>query len=333
MSVRDPDVTARHLDCVVAGSCVADILCRPVDLSRAVGAEAHVDTEPAVLSPGGLTANAGLTLARLGCAAGVFSRVGDDAWGAGLRDAFANEGVDTAGLATVPGAATSTTVVLVDSAGERAFLHHGGAHRGLRAADYLSHEAAALWARSRWLLLGYYPLMPDLQSDLPEVFAAVRAAGCKVALESAGGFERGGTMDPLAQILPHVDLYVPSWAEARSQTGCPTPRAAIEHFRGCGATGVLGVKRGGAEGVLLQDAGGVWVDLPSAAPPGPVVDTTGAGDSFMAGLVAGLAGGASLADAARLACAVAAATVCVVGGNAPAAAMKKARQVAGSTRD
>lgn len=318
-----------HLDCVVAGSCVADILCRTVDLSRAVGPEAHVDTDPAVLAPGGLTANAGLTLARLGMSAGVFSRVGDDAWGGMLRDAFEDEGVDPSGLVTVPGAATSTTVVLVDGGGERAFLHHAGAHRGLRAADYLGDAAFTLFGRSKWLLLGYYPLMPDLQRDLPEVFAAVRATGCRVALESAGGFERGGTMDPLAEILRHVDLYVPSWGEARAQTGCDAPRAAIERYRAGGAPGVLGVKRGGADGVLLQDVDGVWVDVPSAAPPGPVVDTTGAGDCFAAGVIAGLCAGEPLALAARLACGVAACTVSVVGGSDPALTMKKARRVAG----
>ena len=93
--------------------------------------------------------------------------------------------------------------------------------------------------------------------------------------------------------------------------------------------GVLGVKRGGADGVLLCDADGTWVDVPSAAPPGPVVDTTGAGDSFAAGLIAGLFAGESLESAARLACAVAACTVTVVGGSDPALTMEKARRVAG----
>jgi len=107
----------------------------------------------------------------------------------------------------------------------------------------------------------------------------------------------------------------------------------VERYRACGAPGVLGVKRGGSDGVLLQDVDGAWVDVLSAPPPGPVVDTTGAGDCFVAGLIAGLADGASLEEAARLACAVAAQTVCVVGGNAPAAAMKKARRVAGLNHD
>jgi len=320
------------LDCIVAGSCVADILCRPVDLSRAVGPGAHVATEPAALAPGGLTANAGLTLARLGMKTGVFSRVGDDAWGAMLRETFEREGVDTTGLVTAPGAATSTTVVLVDGggdmAGERAFLHHAGAHRDLRAADYLRGAALGLFARSRWLLVGYYPLMPDLQGDLPEVFAAVRETGCRVALESAGG-ERGGSMDPLRAILPLVDLYVPSFAEARSQTGTNDPRAMIETFRACGSPGVLGVKLGGERGVLLQSADGVFVEVASCVPPGPVVDTTGAGDCFVAGLIAALGAGASLEDAGRLGCAVAACTVGGVGGSDPALSTEKARRVAG----
>ena len=59
------------------------------------------------------------------------------------------------------------------------------------------------------MLFGYYPLMTRLQPDLPEVFAAIRETGCLTAIDAAGD---GGTMDPLAKILPHIDFYLPSEA-------------------------------------------------------------------------------------------------------------------------
>ena len=134
------------------------------------------------------------------------------------------------------------------------------------------------------MLVGYYSLMPNLESDLPEVLAAIRKAGCRTALDTAGD---GGTMQPLDRILPQVDVYVPSHNEATHQTGHEDPRKIIEAYRSCGAAGLLGVKLG-SKGALLSPAAGQYVSIECVPPPGPVVDTTGAGDSFFAGLLTGL---------------------------------------------
>ncbi|MEM7625284.1 MAG: carbohydrate kinase family protein [Planctomycetota bacterium] len=297
------------LDCVVAGSCVVDVVCRPVPLREAVGEEVLHPTDPIVLCPGGITANSGITMARLGRKAGVFTAVGDDVWGGLLRSAFLDEGIDTQNLVTLPGESTSTSVVLVDETGQRSFLHHGGAHKRIDKSWYI--ERLPLWRDTRWLLLGYYPLMPRLQEDLPEVFAAVRAAGCKTAMDASGD---GGAMSPLDRILPELDLYVPSLVEARGQTGLDDPRKMIDRFRSCGASGIVGVKLGGMDGVLLSEAPGRVIHIPSARPPGPVVDSTGAGDCFLGGLITGLAGGLPLEQAGRLGAACGAISVTAAGG-------------------
>lgn len=62
---------------------------------------------------------------------------------------------------------------------------------------------------------------------------------------------------------------------------------------------------------------GEIVEVPAVAPPGPVVDTTGAGDTFYAGLLAGILRGMSPVDATRLA--AAAGACCVTGVGATAA--------------
>ena len=142
-----------------------------------------------------------------------------------------------------------------------------------------------LFARSRMTLIGYYSLMPNLEGDLPEILAAIRETGCKTALDCAGS---GGSMQPLDRILPHLDVYVPSLNEASHQTGLNDPRAILDLYRGCGAAGLVGVKLG-SKGVLLSPAAGEYVEIPAVAPPGPIVDTTGAGDCFYAGLLDGAA--------------------------------------------
>lgn len=301
----------KRLDCVVCGSCVVDLLCRPVDLDRAIGKGVLHQVEPIVLTAGGICSNSGVTMARLGMAVGVLSFVGDDAWGPVVRQLYQQEGVDDGLLATHPTGATSTTVVAIDASGERSFLHCVGAPKLLGADDLLGQLDAL--SRSRMFLLGYYSLMPNLEGDLPRVFAKLREAGCQTAMDAAG---EGGGMQPLDEMLPHLDVYVPSHAEACHQTGVAPEddaRAIVDRYRACGAPGLLGVKLG-QRGVLLSPAAGVYLEIPVATPPAPVVDTTGAGDSFYAGLLTGLLKGLGPEDAGRLGVAAGACCVTAVGG-------------------
>jgi len=295
----------KSFDCVVVGSCVVDVLARPVPLETAIGREKLLETEPLRLTTGGIVSNAGITLARLGMRVAAFTYLGDDEWAEVVRRRFAAEGIDTAALATKSERATSTSAVLIDSSGERSFAHCAGAPRLLDKQALLGR--LDLFARSRAMLLGYYPLMTRLQDDLPEVLAAIRATGCLTAMDSAGD---GGTMEPLELILPHLDIYVPNESEAAHQTGEAKPRAMIEAFRRAGATGLVGIKMG-KRGAVISPRPGEFFDVPAAVPPGPVVDTTGAGDCFYGGLLAGILRGMPPAEAARLG--AAAGACCVTG--------------------
>ena len=295
----------KRFDCVVVGSCVVDVLARPVPLSQPIGRGRLVEGEPLRLTTGGIVSNAGITLARLGMRVAAFTYVGNDEWAEVIRSRYAAEGIDTASLMTHPERATSTSAVLIDPSGERSFLHCAGAPRSLEKQAFL--ERLDLFADSQAMLLGYYPLMTSLQDDLPDVLASIQALGCLTALDSAGD---GGTMDPLARILPHLDFYVPNESEATHQTGRDEPRAMIQAYRDAGARGWLGIKLG-ERGALLSPRPGEFIDVAVVNPPGQVVDTTGAGDCFYGALLAGVLRGLSPADAGRLA--AAAGAYCVTG--------------------
>lgn len=296
-------------DCVVAGTCVLDLVCRPVDLNAPIGGGVLHVSEPLILSGGGVCTNAGVALARLGLRVGVFGAVGDDAWAAMLRDIYRQENIGDH-LVVDPTDSTSTTVAMVDPSGERSFFHYPGACARLTAGRLL--DALDLWRRTRWLLLGYYSLLPELGPDLPEALRQIRATGCRIAFEDAGS---GGAIEPLRRILPHVDAYVPSYAEAQQQTGAEDPRDMVAAYRVCGATELVGVKLG-SRGVLLSPRDGEFLDIGVCQPPGDVLDTTGAGDCFYAGLVAGLLKGLALEEAGRLGAATAACCVTALGGYA-----------------
>jgi sugar/nucleoside kinase (ribokinase family) len=296
---------AKTIDCVVVGSCVVDVLARPVPLDVPIGQGKLLETEPLVLTTGGIVSNAGITMARLGMRVAAFTYVGDDEWAAVIRRRYAAEGIDTSAITTNTERATSTSAVLIDAQGERSFVHYAGAPRLLDKQALLSQ--LPLFARSRAMLIGYYPLMTRLQNDLPEVLAAIRAAGCLTAMDAAGN---GGTMEPLAAILPHLDFYVPNEAEARQQTGEAKTQAMIGAFRDAGARGLVGIKLG-ERGAMISPRPGEVFEVSAVKPPGPVIDTTGAGDCFYAGLLTGVLRGVPPTETARLA---AAAGACCVAG-------------------
>ncbi|MEX2169389.1 MAG: PfkB family carbohydrate kinase [Pirellulales bacterium] len=301
---------SKSIDCVVCGTCVVDILVRPVSLEAPIGGNRLWHVEPLQTAVGGLVSNTGTAMARLGQRVSAFSRVGNDAWAAVLHDHFQREGIDSHGMIQHPGDVTGATAVLIDSTGERSFAHHIGACAALSIDDFRAHHD--LFRTARLVLVGYYSLLPALEPDLAQLFAELKQLGCLTALDAAG---QGGGLEPLAGALPYLDYYVPSLNEATNQTGETDPERIVEVYRAHGATGMLGVKLG-SKGAMLSPKPDEVLYVPCAAPPGPVVDTTGAGDAFYGGLLAGMLRGFEPQQAAKLA--ATAAACCVTGYGATA---------------
>ncbi len=87
----------KDLDCVLCGSCAADILIRPVPLGAAIGYSRLFLAEPVEVTTGGMACNAGIALARLGMKVAMFTYVGRDDWAGVIRRRLESEGVDCAG--------------------------------------------------------------------------------------------------------------------------------------------------------------------------------------------------------------------------------------------
>lgn len=313
----------KKFDCVLCGSCVADILVRPVPLGSPIGYGKLVHAEPITVVTGGIVSNSGIAMTRLGMKTAAFTYVGRDDFGAVIRRRLEAEGMDCSLLLTHPTGATSTTAVLIDPNSERSFAHCVGAPKLIDKSLLLGN--LDVFANSRMMLIGYYSLMPNLEPDLPEVLAAIRQTGCQTALDAAGD---GGGMQPLDRILPHLDVYCPSHDEATHQTGETEPRKIIDAYRRLGAPGLLGVKLG-TKGAMLSPSAGEYIEVPCATPPGPVVDTTGAGDSFFAGLLTGLLKGFDATRAGRLAAATGACCVTGYGATAGLRGYDETARVAG----
>jgi sugar/nucleoside kinase (ribokinase family) len=313
----------KNIDCVVCGSCTVDVIVRPFPVDRPVGRGKLVRVDPIEATTGGIVSNSGMALARLGMRIAALTYVGRDDWAGIVQRTYQSEGIDTSRLICHPTAPTSATVVLVDASGERSFAHAQGAPKQIDRRFF--QENLDLFARSRTMLLGYYSLMPNVEQDLPDVLREIRAAGCRTALDAAGD---GGGLQPLDRILSELDFYVPSHAEASHQTGQTDPERIIRTYRACGAPGLVGVKLG-ARGALLQDSSGEYFSIDPVTPPGSVLDTTGAGDAFYAGLLCGVLRGLPLDQAGRLAAASGACCVTALGATAGLRDFEQTARLAG----
>ena len=315
--------SSRQFDCIVCGSCVVDVLVRPVPLDQPIGTGSLVRTHPMQITTGGIVSNAGITMARLGIRPAAFTYLGRDSWASLIQQRYEYEGLDSQFLLPHPKAHTSTSVVVINAEGERSFLHAVGAPKKLDKRVFLDN--LGLFAGSRAMLLGYYPLLPNLLDDLAEVLEIIRSTGCLTALDASGD---GGHLQPLDKSLPHLDCYVPSLREAMHQTGENDAEKILDCYRSAGATGIIGVKLG-SQGALLSPRKNELIEIEAANPPGEIVDTTGAGDCFFGGLLAGILKGLSLREAGKLAAAAGACCVTGIGGTSAIKNYAETAQLAG----
>ena len=239
------------------------------------GAPAPGSDRPASITSrgGGAGANVAVHLAGQGVDVVLAGAVGDDAAGTGLVADLRASGVRTA-LRTVPGASTGTVVCLVEPDGQRSMLTDRGANLGLRAED-LPTPAGHLH------LSGYTLLDERTRPAGLTALAAARAGGCTTSVDpaSTAPLVAAGMARWLAD-TGGVTLLLPNRDEALLLAGCPDPEDAALAL----ATRypVVAVSLG-AEGALWASGGTV---LHRPAVPASVVDTTGAGDAFTAGVLA-----------------------------------------------
>ena len=99
----------KTFDIVVCGSCVVDMLVRPVCLEKPIGSGRLIEADPVEITTGGVVSNAGICMARLGMRVAAFSYVGKDEWGSVIRSRYVQQGLSVERLLVHPTAPTSTT--------------------------------------------------------------------------------------------------------------------------------------------------------------------------------------------------------------------------------
>jgi sugar/nucleoside kinase (ribokinase family) len=287
-----------------SGSIVYDTLVRPVDDPR-WGTTTFVETIE--YHSGGNGANTALALARLGTPVRLVGAVGLDERGRFLLESLRKGGVDTTGVATVD-APTAATVVMVNHAGDRKFLHLAGAG-ALAFSEPLQFAPNIIDVAQHYHLASFF-ILPNFRAHAPRTLRDARAAGLTTSFDTNWD-PQGRWMTDLAACLPYLDLMFINEDEARMITGSSDPREAAHQLLQRGVR--TAVMKLGSRGCAIFTS-----DQQHYCPAFDVEvrDTTGAGDCFVAGFLSARARGESLSEAGRFANAVAAWTVQTIGGAA-----------------
>ncbi|GIH76925.1 carbohydrate kinase family protein [Planobispora longispora] len=279
---------------VTLGVHIVDVLARPVE-SIPAGQDTHL-LEQIRITAAGAAAGTAVALAKLGVEVASAGAAGDDELGDFLLMVMARHGVDVSGIVRKPGEQTAASILPIRPDGGRPSFHVPGANLVLSPADL---DPARIKA-AEVLHLGGMDVTWGLHD--PGFFALLdeaRAGGTVVTMDLLSNMP--DLMQGARVFLPHVDYLLPNEEQALMMSGAATAEEAAAELLAEGPRGVL-VTLGG-EGSLVATAAGI-ARVPALDVP--VIDTTGCGDAYCAGFIAGLAGGRDVLAAAGLGTAVAA---------------------------
>lgn len=254
---------------------------------------------------GGSAANTAVCLASLGRPATFIGRVRDDPLGEVFAADIAAAGVSFEVPAARSGPGTGRSMVLVTPDAEKTMCTSLGAGDLVEPDDV---DASLVTAAACLYIEGYLCGAGSAEAAVARAVEAAHAGATPVALSLSDPSWVLAHRQALKELVAGADLVFANEDEARNLTGEASAGDAADHLaRQC----PLAVVTLGADGCLVVGRG--ERHHVEAVPPAAVVDTTGAGDSFAAGFLHGLLGGAGLEDAGRLGALVAAEIVSHVG--------------------
>jgi ribokinase len=231
---------------------------------------------------GGKGANQSVAIARAGVSVAHVGRVfKGDTWAVAL---LASTGVDTDNIALIEGA-SGHAIIQVDDQGENAIVLHGGANQSFSIADIesaLNHNQQAR-----------YLLMQNETNLLAEAFELAQAKGIKIVLNPAPMTDNIKDL-PLAKL----DTLIVNQGEAEALCGATDIDQMTQQMAALAPQTRVVVTLGGDGAMLLANGEVTHINSPSV----DVVDTTGAGDTFVGYFLAGVADGMNDHDALQRAC-------------------------------
>ena len=294
----------KNPEIIVIGAAIIDVLaCR-------VGPEVfHNGSYPAdsiCMTTGGDALNEAILLSKMGKKVYLETVIGEDEAGMLVVHRCEKNGISLEKRQIRPGMFTSVNVVLVQKNGERSFLTDPqGAQRKLRVDNIrmpFPETAKILCFASIFV---FPEIGPD---DLKIIFSQAKSQGMTVCADMTKP-KKGESVADFAEVLPYIYYLIPNEEEACMFTKQETAEKAALKLLCAGVRHV--VIKCGDRGCLVMDETGVC-QVP-AVESVDCVDTTGAGDSFVAGFLYALSEGKNLRECAEYGNACGAKAVTVTG--------------------
>ena len=279
-----------RFDVLCVGLAVGNIIVRPVP--KVFDSGDTVQVESIEINMGGDAFNQACVLSALGHKTSLVSKVGNDSVKDLLLERMERKGIDASYLIIDRESYSSNCVILVHPDGQRNFCTYKGCLRTFGEEDF----DLSIVKEAKIVSIGGLFALPSFdQTASISLFKAAKKAGkITVADTKYDAFHIG--FAGIHDLLDYTDYFFPSYEEAASLSGYSNVEDMAKFFADKGAVHV-GIKLGG-DGCYVYDG-----NFRERIPPfrSEVIDTTGAGDNFMAGLIHGLLSGLSFADSATYA--------------------------------
>ena len=271
---------------IVVGRLFVDLVFSEMEAFPELGKEYFAKGLSLTVGGGALTTSAWLH--HLGHEPGIVSEVSNDLFGTFVLDWLAKRGLAHDHIHRTRDCTPQLTVALPFN-GDRAFM--------TRLADLENEPLPSETLRNMTGTHLHIAEYATLHRD-PGLIGVARKKGMTISLDCAWDDALLASESPRA-LLQNLDLFLPNYEEAvalldASQNGVPAPDAAKALAK---KLNTLVVVKCGANGVVAS--GGAKTMVQNAFPV-KTVDTTGAGDAFVAGFLARYLNGADLASALRL---------------------------------
>lgn len=239
---------------------------------------------------GGSAANVAIGIRRLGFKSAIIAKIGFDPFGRIVVEELMREGVDLSGLRVGFGT-TGFSIVIIDKQGQIVIYGFKGSSEELTPQEVdLSIIKDSKYVHVSSLRLDTSVRVAKIAKELGKI----------VSWDPGRVLSRAG-MTRLKEMIKYADIVLANEEEMKAMTGESNYRVAAKILRNLGPRLVI-VKRG-PKGVYVESDGGCF-SVPSLKPP-KIIDTTGAGDAFTAGLLSSLLRGYDIEKAVRYAVATA----------------------------
>ena len=259
------------------GIIVGDFIVKPVETMPERGKLTFV--EKTELHIGGCATNTGIVAKKLGVDVAIVGKVGNDNLGRFIINKLKEEGIDTQYIKISEKSTTSGTSVLVHSDGERSFLHSVGAN-----ADFTINDIDfSLFEDFSIIHIAGPFLMPNfIGDDLFETLKETKEKKLIRCLDTVwDGF--GRWLKGIEKSLPYIDYLFTSLEEAKMISGQKDKEKICNFFISKGVKNVC-LKMGENGSYIKNEKEEYYFPALKVN----VIDTTGAGDGYVAGFIKGL---------------------------------------------